>query len=324
MAEAALIARAAGKPVQLVWSRWQEHVAGLPRSPVAAVLAAQTTQAGDVYSWKARLALPATAQEFGHRLFGLSSPQAAMRATAGDSDPLAIAGAVPPYAIDNLLVEHVPVQTGLPAGRMRGNSHGYTAFFTESFIDELAHRAGREPLSYRMALLGGDMRLAQCLQRVAGLAQWNGGADSSGQGIACHRIEAGGIWGWVAVVAVARRDEHGVRVDKLFAVADVGRIVNLDIARQQLEGGLVYGLGLALGSATAWADGLPLSGRLGILGLPRLATCPEITVDFIESADVPFDPGELGVAAVAPAVANALFSATGMRYRKLPLLEEET
>jgi isoquinoline 1-oxidoreductase subunit beta len=236
---------------------------------------------------------------------------------------MAIDGALPPYAIEHLLIEHVPAATGLPAGRMRGNAHGYTAFFTESFIDELAHKAGREPLSYRMALLGADPRLAQCLQRVAGLAQWNGGKDSSGQGIACHRMGAGANWGWVAVVAQARRDERGVRVDKLFAVADVGRIVNLDIARQQLEGGLVYGLGLALGSATAWADGLPLSGRLGILGLPTLATCPEITVDFIDSDDAPFDPGELGVAAVAPAVANALFSATGMRFRKLPLLEEE-
>ncbi len=323
VAEAALIARAAGKPVQLVWSRWQEHVAGLPRSPVAAVLAAQTTPAGDLYSWKSRLALPATSHEFGHRLFGGMAAQAALSASADQGDAMAIEGALPPYAIENLLIEHVPATTGLPSGRMRGNAHGYTAFFTESFIDELAHKAGREPLGYRMALLADDLRLAQCLQRVAGLAQWDGGKDGSGQGIACHRIAANGSWARVAAVAVARRDERGVRVDKLFAVADIGRIVNADIARQQLEGGLVYGLGLALGSATAFADGLPLSGRLGILGLPTLATCPEITADFIESDDVPFDPGELGVAVVAPAVANALFSATGMRFRKLPLLEEE-
>ena len=106
-------------------------------------------------------------------------------------------------------------------------------------------------------------------------------------------------------------------------MADIGRIVNLDIARQQIEGGLVFGLGLALGSATGYARGLPTSTRLGALDLPLLADCPEIEVDFIESAAEPADPGELGVAAVAPAVANALFSATGLRFRKLPLLAEE-
>jgi isoquinoline 1-oxidoreductase beta subunit len=320
--EAALIARETGKPVQLVWSRWQEHVAGLPRAPVSAVMAAQTTANGDLASWKARLALPAATSEFGRRLFGAQSAQQALAASSGESDAAALDGAIPPYAVPNQVIEQVPVETLLPAGRMRGQAHGYTAFFTECFIDELAHRAGREPFSFRMALLGQDPRLAQCLQRAASLAGWNGGKDGSGQGLACHRMSANGQWGWVAAVATARRDQQGVRVDKLHCVADIGRIVNADIARQQLEGGLVFGLGLALGAATAFAEGLPLSARLGQLGLPMLATCPEIEVDFVEGEGEPFDPGELGVAVVAPAVANALFSATGLRFRKLPLVEE--
>jgi isoquinoline 1-oxidoreductase beta subunit len=321
VAQAALIARAAERPVQLVWSRWQEHVAGLPRSPVSAVMAAQTTAGGDVAAWKARLAVPAVTKEFGHRLFGAESAQGAMQASAGESDLGAVEGAVPPYAMPNVIVEHLPVETLLPAGRMRGQAHGYTAFFTECFIDELAQRAQRDPFSFRMALLGQDPRLARCLQRAASLAGWNGGTDGSGQGLACHRMSANGRWGWVAAVASARRDEQGIKVDKLCCVADLGRIVNADIARQQLEGGLVYGLGLALGQATAYAEGLPLSGRLGQLNLPVLATCPEIEVDFVEGSGEPFDPGELGVAVVAPAVANALHSATGLRFRKLPLLE---
>ena len=316
--EAALIARETGKPVQLSWSRWQEHVAGLPRTPVAAVMAARTTAEGSVTGWKARLALPATGFEFGARLFAGASPQEAL-AAQDQSDPLAIEGAVPPYAIPHLVVEHVPVAIPLPTGRMRGNAHGYTCFFTESFVDELAHQAGREPLSFRMAMLGQDLRLADCLQRAATLASWGGGADGSGQGLACHIIGLGRI----AVVATARRDETGVKVDKLTAVADIGRIVNLDIARQQIEGGLVFGLGLALGSATAYADGLPLIGRLGLLGLPLLSDCPQIEVDFVESEAEPADPGELGVAVAAPAIANALFSATGLRLRKLPLLSED-
>ncbi|MEO6716134.1 MAG: molybdopterin cofactor-binding domain-containing protein, partial [Novosphingobium sp.] len=174
-------------------------------------------------------------------------------------------------------------------------------------------------LSYRIAMLGHDPRLVACLLRCATLANWDAGADASGQGLACHIIGDGRI----AVIATARRDETGVRVDKIAAVADIGRIVNLDIARQQTEGGLVFGIGLALGSSTIYTDGMPETGRIGALGLPLLADCPEITVDFIDSDEPPADPGELGVAAVAPAIANALFSATGLRFRKLPLLSEE-
>jgi isoquinoline 1-oxidoreductase beta subunit len=99
--------------------------------------------------------------------------------------------------------------------------------------------------------------------------------------------------------------------------------VNLDIARQQIEGGLIFGMGLAIGASTAYAQGLPLTGRLGMLGLPLLADCPEIVVEFVDSGEEPADPGELGVAVVAPAIANALFSATGIRFRKLPLLSED-
>jgi len=90
-----------------------------------------------------------------------------------------------------------------------------------------------------------------------------------------------------------------------------------------VEGGLVFGIGLALGSSTTYAEGLPATGRLAALGLPLLADCPEIPVDFIDSEEEPADPGELGVAAVAPALANALFSATGVRFRRLPLLSED-
>ncbi len=317
--EAALIAREIGKPVQLTWSRWQEHLAGWPRSPVSAYMSAKTDKDGSITGWMARLAMPASAHEFGRRHFGGQTAWSASADSASELDMLAMEGAVPSYAIPNMLIEHVPVSIGLPTARMRGNAHGYTAFFTECFIDELAHLAKREPLSFRVAMLGHELRLAACLERVTGLANWNGGNDGSGQGLACHRIGEGRI----AVIATARRDERGVRVDKISAVADIGRIVNADIARQQIEGGLIFGIGLALGSSTGYADGLPQMARLGELGLPLLADCPQIEVNFIESTAPPADPGELGVAAVAPAIANALFSATGLRFRKLPLLSED-
>ena len=125
------------------------------------------------------------------------------------------------------------------------------------------------------------------------------------------------------MIVTARRDEAGVRVEKISAVADIGRIVNLDIARQQIEGGLVFGLGLTLGASSGYALGLPLVSRLAGLGLPLLANTPEIAVGFVDSTAPPVDPGDLGVVAVGPAVANALHSATGLRFRKLPLFAEE-
>jgi isoquinoline 1-oxidoreductase beta subunit len=317
--ESALIARACGRPVQLVWSRKQEHIAGRPRPPVVAVLSANLDPTGRLGGLRARIAVPPVAREFGRRLLESEAPFDAVDQVAGQADALAIEGAIPPYGIEHLAIDHVPAKIALPVGRMRGNAHAYTAFFTESFVDELAHRAGREPLAYRMAMLGHDPRLADCLQRVASLAGWGGGGDNSGQGIACHVIGGGRI----AVVASARRDTNGVRVDKLAAVADIGRIVNVDIARQQIEGGLIFGLGLALGCSTGYESGLPVTGRLATLALPVLADCPEIQVVFVDSKGDPADPGELGVAAVAPALANALYSATGLRLRQLPLLSED-
>lgn len=326
--EAALIAREVGqdggRPVQLVWSRWQEHLAGIPRPPVAAIVSARVPKSngGIIDTLHTRIAAPSTHFEFGARLFENKTRNAALDAAEGKADAMLVEGAMPRYGIPNMAVDHVPVSLPLPTGRMRGNAHGYTAFFTESFIDEIAHKFGREPLSFRIGMLGGDPRMVACLQQAARLAEWDGGVDQSGQGIACHWMGPTVGGGRIACVATARRESGGVRVAKLSAAVDIGRIVNLDIARQQVEGGLVYGMGLALGSATSYFGGLPGAQRLADLDLPLLADCPEIAVEFIAGEEDPFDPGELGVAVAAPAIANALFSATGLRFRRLPLISE--
>jgi isoquinoline 1-oxidoreductase beta subunit len=325
--EAAGIARSVGRPVQLIYSRQQEALRGWPRAPAAAVLAARLVPGGGIAAWRTRIAVPSTNRESVARLFDRATPREALEQSAGAADPLATEGATPPYAIPHLAVDRVAVDLALPTARLRGNAHGYTAFFTESFVDELAHQAKREPLSYRIEMRATDVRLAACLTAVARLGQWGGGIEQSGQGLACHRIDdiaapgAGG--GRIAVIATARRSERGVRVDKLAAVADIGRIVNLDIARQQIEGGLIFGLGLAMGATGGYQHGIPAVTRLAALGLPYLGDSPEIAVDFVDSEAPPFDPGELGAAVVAPAVANALFSATGVRFRHLPLLSED-
>ncbi|MFM9934725.1 MAG: molybdopterin cofactor-binding domain-containing protein [Novosphingobium sp.] len=325
--EVAAIAKALARPVQLTWSRWEESLAGYPRTPVSALLSAAIgPDKRLLLGWRTRMALPATAIEAGARLLDEQSAAEAQQAAQNQPDLLACEGAMPLYAIPERAVEHVPVAMPLPTARYRGNAHGYGAFLTECFIDECAHFGGAEPLSYRIGMLPGQPRLAACLEGAARLALWGGGADASGQGIACHRMDLaapeGQRSGFIAVVATARQDAGAVRVDKLSAYLDIGRIVNMDVARQQVEGGMIFALAQAIGGSTAYAAGLPLAGRLSQLGLPLLADCPKVDIAFADSNEQPFDPGELATTAVAPAIANALFSATGLRFRRLPLLSE--
>ncbi|MHA7821001.1 MAG: molybdopterin cofactor-binding domain-containing protein [Erythrobacter sp.] len=320
--EIAHIAKELDRPVQLTWPRRDEMIRSRPRAPASLLVAAQLAEGGrgEIDALRLRVATSSPAHEFGRRLFGNLTPQAAVRETSGMVDPLALEGSVPAYELPSVTVRHVAVETGYPAGRVRGNSHGVACFAIESFIDEIAHRHAREPLSYRMTMLGSDIRLAACLQRAATMAEWDGGVDQSGQGLACHRIGDAETGARIACVATARRGEGGVRVTRLSAAVDIGRIVNLDIARQQIEGGLLFGLGIALGNALRMRGGLPSSFEYASLGLPSLADTPEIEIDFLPSEAAPADPGELGVVVVPPAIANALFSATGLRLRRLPLL----
>jgi len=332
--EVAAIARQVGRPVQLTWSRWQETLASYPRAPLSVRVSAAFDPARQhLIGWRTRLATPAGAIEAGARLFGGKDARAAQEAAGGCADPLAVAGAMPIYAIPERAVDHVPTSISLPVGRMRGGAHGATAFVTESFLDECAHFAGAEPLSFRVGMLGAEPRLVACLEGAAQLAMWGGGGGGSGQGLACHHLTLnapeGPRTGYIAVVATARAESGAIHVESLSAFCDIGRIVNRDIARQQIEGGLIFGLAHALGGSTRWNAGLPqavrLSGVSGVsgpsgLGLPLLADCPKVEVAFATSDAEPFDPGELGMVAVAPAVANALFSASGTRFRRLPLL----
>jgi isoquinoline 1-oxidoreductase subunit beta len=310
--------------VQLSWPRRSEMIRSRPRSPANILLAAQLAQGGvgAIDAIRMRIACPPAAHEFGHRLFGNLTPAAAIRETTGRKDALACEGAVPPYAIPSVVVDHVPVEIGLPVGRVRGNAYSYTTFAIESFIDEIAAKYNREPLSFRMAMLGNDVRLAACLQRAAQLAGWDGGGEQSGEGLACVRIGDPVSGGRIACIASARAGEGGVRVTRLSAAVDIGGIINLDIARQQIEGGLVFGIGLALGNTIALRGGVPERSDYAALGVPGLSDCPEMAIEFIDSEAAPADPGELGAIVAPPAIANALFSATGLRLRRLPLLSE--
>jgi isoquinoline 1-oxidoreductase subunit beta len=313
--QAAVLAKQAERPVQVIWSRPEDFMRDHVRPPALARLTGAIDGTGRVRGLSVKIAVPSTTRQQMERLDG-SSAADAIDAARGEPDPLAIDGAIPPYAIPNMAISHFPVTLSLPTGLWRGNAHSYTTFFIESFVDEMAHAAGSEPLSFRMQMLVGQTRLARCLTGVAALAGWDGGADGSGKGIACHSMYGSHI----ALIASARTDESGVRVDRISAMVDCGRLINPELARQQIEGGIVFGLAQALGSTTAYENGLPLARRFRDIDLPLLADIPEIEVEFIRSDAKPGGVSEIGVAPVAPAIANALFSAAGIRLRELPLL----
>ena len=314
-AQVAILAKEAGRPVQLIWSRPEDFMRDHYRPPAVAKMSATLDITGRVQGYSCRISTPSTMREVAARLQGASDKDA-IAEVAGEYDPLAIEGAVPAYAIPNISVAHFPATLPIPTGRWRGNGHNLTAFCREAFIDELAAKAGVEPFSYRMQMLVGETRLATCLNRVTALAGWDGGEKGSGNGLACNSMRGSHI----ALIAQAKAGEDGVRVSKITAVVDCGRIINPQIAKQQIEGAIVFGMAQALGASTGFEGGLPTARRLRDIDLPKLADIPEIEIEFLPSEEEPGGIGELGVPVVAPAIANALYSATGVRLRDLPLL----
>jgi isoquinoline 1-oxidoreductase beta subunit len=306
--QAVHMARSMKRPVQLVWSRAEETIQDSFRPPAAAVIRAQATEGGLIAAWHARIAAPAVNAQVIGRLLGETGETGAEAA--------AVDGAVPPYAIPAVAIDHLPVETGLRTGIWRSGAHSYTAFFTESFVDELARRAGIEPLSYRMGMLVENPRLARALSTAAALAGWDGGGKGSNMGLAAH--SAFGSHAALVLEANVGEDQR-IRVSRAVCAVDCGRVVNPDIVRQLVEGGIIYGIAGATGTRIHFRDGLPTLRSLRGMGLQRLAQSPEVTVEIIESQEEPGGVTELAVPVVAPAIANAIFALTGQRLRSLPL-----
>lgn len=314
--QAAILAQKLERPVQLQWSRAEDMLQDRFRPPARARMIARLGRAGQIEGWQARIAVPDALGETLARNLDGDSAGKAQRALASRASPRAVSGAVPPYAIPAYAIDHHPADIGLPSGVWRGAGDGFACYCTEAFIDELSQASGVEPFSFRMASLGGNPRLAYCLTRVTARGGWEGGGQGTGQGLACHSMRGS----HVAVLAEARLGDDGrVKVAKLACVVDAGRIINPDLARQQIEGGLLFGMAAATCNAVRIERGVPRPLRLGALGFPRLADMPEISVELIDSREASGGISEVAVPPVAPAIANALFASTGRRFRSLPL-----
>jgi len=306
--QAAIMAQQLGRPVQLAWSRLQEIQHDRFRPAAMARLEARLAPSGMISAWRARIAAPATPREVADRV-GLDS-----RLFGGARAPAA--GAVPPYAIPNVAVAHVPADIGVPTGMWRSGALSYTTFFTESFVDELARSFGLEPFSFRIQLLGDNPRLANVLTTATALGGWDGGGPGSGMGLAALSAFGSHI---ATLVEVEIGADQRVRVLRAVCAVDCGRVVNPELVRQQIEGGLIHGIAGAVGPELTIEDGMPIARTLGDLDLPTLATAPTVTVELVDSDADPGGVTELAVPTAAPAIANALHALTGERVRRLPL-----
>jgi isoquinoline 1-oxidoreductase beta subunit len=307
---AAILAVKLKRPVQVVFSRAEETMQDEYRPPAIGLLRAKLGEDGKPLAWFTKIAAPSTvAERFSKVMPGLPG------ADPSKPEARAIEGGTPSYDIPAVAVDHHVAQIGVPTGAWRSVANSYNVFFAESFVDELAGAARTDPISYRMKMLNDAPRLARCLAAVA--RHGNGRRDiaGSGQGVAVHS----NYGAHVAILADLHVDEGRIILDRIVAAVDCGRMIHPDIVRQQIEGGIVWGIAGTFGDAISVEQGLVTAHNFDGLGLPFLADIPEIIVEFIENNDAPGGVGELSVAAVAPAIANALFAATGTRVRTLPL-----
>ncbi|HWU93265.1 MAG TPA: molybdopterin cofactor-binding domain-containing protein [Sphingomicrobium sp.] len=300
------LARELRQPVQVQLSQSASQNHDRVSAGALARMTALPGEGGLTAAWEMRVA---TADGLGSAIHRLAGAGAARLGSTG------MDGAVPPYAVPNVRIDGVPV--GLPdsPGYMRGSPHREFAFFNESFIDELAHAAGMEPLAFRMSLLGSNPRLARCLQTAAQLAQWDGGGNGSTMGLAgCSAF--GSHIGLVAVASIG--EDQRIRAHKLVATVDCGTVVNPGLVIQQIEGGLIWALAQATVAAPEWVAGMPRARSVGGIGLPRMSGVPELIVQILPSRAAPGGVSGLGTTVLAPAVANAIYAGTGKRMRNLP------
>jgi isoquinoline 1-oxidoreductase beta subunit len=303
---AVALARELKAPVQATLSESSNQNHDLTAAGALARITALPGAGGITAAWKMQLAMVNGMGAAVSRLLDVEESGRVIRA--------AVEG-VPPYAIPNVTIEAVRPDLPFSVGYMRGSPQRELAFFTESFVDELARAAGMEPLAFRMSMLGQDARLARCLQEAARLAQWDGGGSGSTMGIAgCSAF--GSHIGLVASASIG--DDQRVKVHRLVAAVDCGRPVNSGIIVQQIEAGLIWALAQANVPAPEWVAGMPRARSIGGIALPRIGDTPDIMVEIIPSSEPPGGISGLGATVLAPAVANAVFAGTGKRMRSLP------
>lgn len=305
--QAALIARQSSGPIKIVWSREEDVQHDMYRPYYYDRISAGLDDAGKLVAWK-------------HRIVGSSIiARFAPFAFKNDLDVDAVDGAIDlAYDIPNLHVDYVREEPpGIPTAFWRGVGPTRSVYVVESFIDELAGAAKKDPVDFRRTLLAGNPRALHVVERAAALSGWGTPLGArKGRGIALL-TSFGTYLAEVAEVSVA--DDGEVTVDKVFAVVDCGTVVNPNTVEAQMQSGIVYGLSAALWGEITLKNGRVEQSNFHDYRALRINEAPSITVEIVKSSAEPGGIGEPGTSALAPAVLNAVHAATGVRLRKLPI-----
>lgn len=282
-------------PVQVVWTREDTFRHGFYRPFTLQWLKAGLDSEGFPLAWI-------------HRIYG-QPPRGTSTGGAVDQ----------PYHLPHYLCDNHLEDWGIPIGPWRSVGNTQTGFAVESFIDECAHAAGRDPFEYRRRLMKVP-RLLRCLEEVASRARWGRPmGPRQGQGIAAWTC----FTGFTAMVAEVTVETDGtVRVDRIVAVGDHGTVINPDAVRAQYEGGIALALTATLKSAIHIRDGGVVETNFHTHPLLTLAEIPEVEVHLVPSKEPAAGVGEPPVPPPPAAVCNAIFAATGVRVRKLPVQKE--
>ena len=306
VASAVQIAQQVDGPVKVVWTREEDIQHDVYRPVYRDTLSASVSN-GRIIGWKHRIT--------GSSIIARWLPPAFQKGI--DIDAIDSAADIP-YDIPNLRVEYVRDEPpAVPTGFWRGVGPNNNVFAIESFMDELAKKSNKDPVAFRRDLLGKSPRLKAALELAAAKSGWGNPLPArTGRGIAVQVA----FGSFIATVAEAEVDTHGaVHVRRMVSAVDTGIIVNPDTVVAQLQGGLIFGLTAALYGNITIHKGRVQQSNFNDYRMLRINEIPQIEVHLIKSAEAPGGIGETGATAAPPALGNALFAATGIRLRRLPI-----
>lgn len=306
--EAVHVAKAAAVPLKVVWTREDDMQGGWYRPAFLHAIVGGVDASGTPVTWRSRLV--------GQSIMSGTMFESIML-KGKQYDPVSVEGVDDlPYEIPNIAVESHQAQVGVPVQWWRSVGHSHTAFATECFMDELAALTQKDPYQFRRALLTKHPRHLAVLDLAAQKAGWGKPLPNGrGRGIAVHFA----FESYNAQVAEVSVTDGKVRVHRIVSAIDCGHYVNPEIIAAQLEGGAIFAASAALYQELTFENGRLQQTNFHTFPVMRMNECPEIETYIVESNEKSGGIGEPGVPCTAPAIANAVFAATGKRIRKLPI-----